>query len=123
MVLGVALVGCVAGIASAQSGIGVPCSVRIRPRAAADYDPSTEVILRGQLVGQENGMLLLRLSAGVVRVDAGTLGSRTQLVGSTVEVLASKRQEERRQWFVAREVRHGGGNVVLRDVQGVPVQL
>lgn len=108
----------------AQAAATVTCSVRIRPRAAADYDPSTEVLLRGRVIGREAGLILLRLPAGTVRVDAGAWGgAETLAAGSSVEVLASKRQEDGRQRFLAREIRHAEGLVAIRDAQGVPLQL
>ena len=41
------------GSLQAQVRLSVPCSVRIRPAAAADYDLASEVNLRGILVGRE----------------------------------------------------------------------
>jgi hypothetical protein len=99
----------------------VPCSVRIRPVAAADYDPSSEFTLRGTVTESQAGQLKLRLPFGVVRIQVGTaFPSGTVAVGQVVEVLASKRQDDQGQRFVAREVRHPGGTTVLRDAQGVP---
>ena len=40
----------------AQATASATCSVRIRPRAAADYDPSAEVLLRGRVIGREAGL-------------------------------------------------------------------
>jgi hypothetical protein len=109
------------GPALAQATVGVPCAVRIRPRAASDYDPSREVILRGRVVGREQGLILLRLSAGIVRVDAGAwVGPGSSDANSAVEILASGRQENGRQWFLAREISHAGGRVMIRDARGVP---
>lgn len=108
----------------AQATAAATCSVRIRPRAAADYDPSAEVLLRGRVIGREAGLILLRLPAGTVRVDAGAWGGAATLeAGSSVEILASRRQEDGRQRFLAREIRHSEGLVVIRDAEGVPLQL
>jgi hypothetical protein len=99
-------------------------SVRILPPAALDYDLSNEVLLRGQVVGREKGTLLLRLKAGTVRVDTGSwVGSELVQLGTDIEVVAAKRQEDGHQRFIARELRQAGGTVVLRDAQGVPVQF
>ena len=120
LALGLALAGFIAGPALAQATASVPCAVRIRPRAVADYDPSTEVVLRGRVMGRENGMLLLRLSAGIVKVNADSWGG--SVVGAPeVEVLASMRVEEGRQRFLAREIRSTEGLVAIRDAQGVPL--
>ena len=127
-ILGLALalgfLGFLATPVQAQTTASATCSVRIRPRAAADYDPSAEVLLRGRVIGREAGLILLRLPAGTVRVDAGAWGGAETLeAGSSVEVLASKRQEDGRQRFLAREIRHREGFVVIRDARGVPLQL
>lgn len=122
LALGLALVGVVAGPVQAQATVGVPCAVRIRPLAAADYDPSTEVLLRGRVIGRENGLILLRITAGIVRVDAGAWGgSAPYEAASTVEILASKRQEGGHQRFLAREIRQDSGSVMIRDARGVPL--
>ena len=116
-----ALAALLGGPLAAQATVAVPCTVRIRPRAAADYDPATEVTLKGRVAGWQDGHLLLRIPAGILRVDtaawdtAGTLGA-----GTPVEILASRRDEAGRQRFLAREVRHGGGILVVRDALGVP---
>jgi hypothetical protein len=95
--------------------------VRIRPRAAADYDPSTEVRLQGRFIGRDHGLLLLRLDAGVVRVDVGQWEEAVlREAGANVVILASKRQEAGRQRFVVREVQLPGGAVIIRDALGVP---
>jgi hypothetical protein len=121
LVLGLALMGCIAAPGLAQATAGAPCTVRIRPQAAADYDPSTEVLLQGRLVGRENGLLLLRLRAGIVRVDMGAWEEAVlREAGSSLAILASKRLENGRQRFVAREVHLTSGSVIIRDAQGVP---
>jgi hypothetical protein len=82
------------------------------------------VLLHGQVIGVENGLILLRLPAGVVRVDVGSWeGQGTREGRTSVEILACKCQSEGRQRFLAREIRHAGGCVTLRDARGVPVQL
>ena len=60
------------GTLQAQVRLSVPCSVRIRPAAAVDYDLASEVSLRGGIVGREGHLLLLQLRAGLVRIDAGS---------------------------------------------------
>ncbi len=107
---------------TASSG-AVPCSVRIRPIAAADYDPASEFTLQGTVIAVLDGALKLRLPFGVIRVQVGqALRHGTLAVGETIEVLASRRQDDAGQRFVAREVRTASGTVVLRDAQGVPVR-
>jgi hypothetical protein len=106
-----------AGTASA------PCSVRIRPQAAAEYDLSTEVVLTGTVADLQGSTLRLRLPYGTVRVDLGSAASAASVkVGDPVQVTASKRTEGLSQRFVARELRGAGATVVIRDAQGVPVQ-
>jgi len=101
----------------------VPCSVRIRPMAAAGYDPGSEMLLRGTVTDAKDGILKLRLPYGVVRIQVGlALESVTVDAGQAVEVLASRRQDDHGQWFVAREVRTGASTLVLRDARGVPVR-
>lgn len=117
-----ALAGGSGAVAMAQSTASASVAVRIRPRAAADYDPATEVSLRGLVAGWEGGMILLRIPAGTVRVDAGNwIGAEAIPAGTAVEILAAKRQEEGRQRFLAREIRHAGGILAVRDPQGVPL--
>lgn len=101
----------------------VPCSVRIRPKPAADYDPGSEMLLRGSVASAKDGVLKMRLPFGVVHIQVGTaLDGACLDMGQAVEVLASRRQDDRSQWFVAREVRGGIRPLVLRDSQGVPVR-
>jgi hypothetical protein len=101
----------------------VPCSVRIRPMAAAGYDPGSEMLLSGTVTDAKDGILKLRLPYGVVRIQVGlALESVSVDAGQAVEVLASKRQDDHGQWFVAREVRTGASTLVLRDARGVPVR-
>jgi hypothetical protein len=115
------LVGLIGIPALAQNTNGTPCTVRIRPRAAADYDPSTEVNLRGQVAGWKAGAILLQITAGILPVDTGAWNTaKTLEAGSTVEILASKRVEEGRQRFLAREIRYAGGVLAIRDARGVP---
>jgi len=121
LALGLMLAAACAGQALAQSSTTVPCSVRIRPRAAADYDPSTEVSLRGRVVGAEQGLILLKIAAGTLRVEAGSLAD-FGTSGPEVVILASMRMEGGRQRFLAREIRTEGGLVKLRDALGVPLQ-
>ncbi len=98
----------------------VPCTVRIRPRAAADYDLSTQVELRGTISEVQAGSLRLRLPFGTVTVELGGSAS-TLSVGQSVTVVASKRSSEAGQRLVAREVRGTESTLILRDAQGVPV--
>lgn len=122
LALALALAGFIAEPALAQATASATVTVRIRPRAAADYDLSSEVILRGQVVAHEKGIIRLRLSPGVVRVDTGAWnGSDLLQPGTAIEVVAAKRQEDGRQRHIAREIRHAGGVVVIRDAQGVPL--
>lgn len=110
--------------ALAQSTATASIAVRIRPRAAADYDPATEVSLQGLVAGWDGGMILLRLPVGTVRVDTGKwTGAEAIPAGSVVEILAAKRQEGGRQRFLAREIRHAGGVLAVRDLQGVPLPV
>lgn len=116
-----ALVGLVGVPAQAQNTKCAPCTVRIRPRAAADYDPSAEVDLHGQVAGWREGVILLRIAAGILPVDTGAWNTaKTLEAGSTVEILASKRVEEGRQRFLARVIRYDGGVLAIRDARGVP---
>jgi hypothetical protein len=79
------------------------------------------VLLQGHLVGRENGLLLLRLKAGIVRVDVGPWEEAVlREAGASVFILASKRQEAGHQRFVARQIHLPSGSVVLRDALGVP---
>ena len=124
LALGLALAGFIAGPALAQATATATATVHIRPRAAADYDLSSEVLLRGQVVVCEKNVILLRLSVGIVRVDTGAWGGAGLLQPETaVEVVAAKWQEDGHQRFIAREIRHAGKLVVIRDTQGVPLQL
>jgi hypothetical protein len=126
LVFGLALAECSGGpaLAQTQAKAEATCTVRILPRAAAGYDPSTEMVLRGRVIGRENGLILLRIPAGIVRVDAGAWDeAAAREAGVTLEILASKRQENGRQRFLAREIRHPGGRVVIRDALGVPVPV
>ena len=110
--------------ASSTASATAMATVRILPRAAAGYDPAAEVLLRGLVGGWDGDQLLLRLSAGMVRVDTGSWNTREALaVGSSVEVLASKIQQDGRQRFLAREIRHAQGLNVIRDAQGVPIPV
>lgn len=111
------------GQATAATAGSVPCSVRIRPKVAADYDPGSEMLLRGPVTSARDGILKVRLPFGVVHIQVGTALDGASLgPGQVVEVLASKRQDDRSQWFVAREVRSGPSTLVLRDSRGVPVR-
>jgi hypothetical protein len=123
MAVGLSLLGVLALPVQAQATAGVHCAVRIRSRAAADYDHSTEVLLHGLVIGREQGMLLLRIAAGIVRVEVGSWEDAVvKKAPAEVVVLAAKRQEEGRQRLVAREIRFPGGCVTLRDANGAPLQ-
>lgn len=101
----------------------VPCSVRIRPMAAAGYDPGSEMLLRGTVASAKDGILKVRLPFGVVQIQVGPdLDNSPVDRGQVVEVLASRRQDDHGQWFVAREVRTETSTLVLRDARGVPVR-
>ena len=105
-----------------SASASISCSVRIRPIAAADYNPSSELTLRGTVAEVRPGIVLLRLPYGLVRVQVGArLQESTPAVGQSVEVVASKWQDDQGQRFVARELRFNGSTLVLRDAQGVPV--
>jgi len=107
---------------AARSSATATCTVRIRPLAAADYDPSSEVVLRGTVVDIQGSTLRLRLACGTVRVEVGTaLASLSVAPGQAVEITGAKRQDERGQRFLARELRAGSRVLVLRDADGVPV--
>jgi len=104
--------------------VQVPCSVRIRSPLAADYDPGSEFTLEGTVLAAHGGVLNLRLPMGVVKVRVGSAFPPDAVrPGQTVVVLAARTQDDHSQWFVAREVRRAEGTLVLRDAQGVPVQL
>jgi len=106
----------------AQSTRSASIAVRIRPLAAADYDLSSEVTLRGVVEGWEGGAIRLRLAAGFLRVDTGVLDTSGLLeAGAAIEVLASRRVVDGRQQFLAREIQHAGGVLRLRDASGVPL--
>ena len=98
----------------------VTCSVRIRSRAAADYDPSAELVLSGTVVSAQAGSLRLRLAAGTVRVDLGSAVPAVTL-GENVAVTVSRLQNENGQHFVARELHAAAGDQIFRDADGVPV--
>jgi len=120
--LGVAAIGVICSIIAGSTSATAKVTVRIVPRAAFDYDLSNEVILRGQVVAREKDIILLRLKVGTVRVDTGSwAGSALLEPGTDIEVVAAKRQENGRQRFLAREIHHAGGSVVIRDTQGVPL--
>lgn len=122
--LGVLAIGVACSIIAGKNSATATASITVRvlPRAGLDYDLSNEVILRGQVVAREKDILVLRLKAGTVRVDTGSwVGSELAQPGTDIEVVAAKRQEDGRQRFIAREIRHAGGSVVLRDAQGVPL--
>jgi hypothetical protein len=108
-------------VAKAQSTCSASIAVRIRPLAAADYDLSSEVTLHGVVEGWEGGAIRLRLTAGVLRVDTGTLDTSALLeAGTAIKVLASRHMVDGRQKFLAREIQHAGGVLTLRDALGVP---
>ena len=118
------LSGVFAGAAFAQSSaaVGVRCTVRIRPAAAADYDLASEVVLRGHVVGHEGNLVLLRIPAGTVRVDAGAAEAAARIpLQVSVEVTAAKWQDGNRQRLLAREIRFPGETLVLRDGFGAPL--
>ena len=101
----------------------VPATVRILPASPADYNLADELTLRGTVAEAQEGFLKLRLPAGQVRVQVGRAfpGGRLR-AGEVVEVLASRWQDDHGQHLMAREVRHAGGTLVLRNAEGVPVQ-
>lgn len=102
-----------------QARATAPCTARIRALGAADYDLSAEVVLRGRVVGKEGGILLLRLAAGLVRVDVGSTSGVSKIpADASIEVLGSKCQEGGRQRLLAREIRLAEGLLVFRDEQG-----
>lgn len=109
-------------VALAQSTASASIAIRIRPRAAADYDPATEVSLRGVVEEWEDGTIRLRLRAGLLRVDTGAQDTSGLFeAGAAVEILASRRMVEGRQRFLAREIQHAGCILRLRDALGVPL--
>lgn len=123
MAVGLGMLGMLSLPVRAQAQVGVPCSVRIRSLASADYDAATEVLLHGLVVGWEQGLLLLRIPAGTVRVEVGPWAEAIIEKGLTeVQLLAAKRQDEGGQRLVARELRYGGGLVAIRDANGVPLK-
>ena len=112
------------GALQAQTRLTVPCTVRIRPITAADYDLGSELTLQGRLVGREGRLLLLEFRTGLVRVDPGpSAEAQALLPGSLVAVVAARLQEDGRQRLLARQLRVGDRTQVLRDALGVPVQL
>ena len=111
-----------AGPAWAQATASIPISVHIRSHAAGGYEPSSELLLRGRVIGRDQGLFLVRIAAGVVRVNAGAWpGPEPRDAKASLEILAARRQENGRQIFLAREIRTASGTVVLRDTQGVPL--
>jgi len=111
-------------MAQASARVSVPCAVRIRSMASADYNPAGEFLLKGKVSEVENGILKLRLPFGVVRIQVGrAFKGETLAIGQEVEVVASAWQDDLGQHVVGREIRHGGDLLVLRDAQGVPNQL
>jgi hypothetical protein len=110
--LGVLAIGVICSIIAGSTSATATVTVHIRPRVAFDY---------GQVVAREKEIILLRLKVGTVRVDTGSwAGSALLEPGTDIEVVAAKRQEDGRQRFLAREIHHAGGSMVLRDAQGVP---
>jgi len=108
--------------AGGNSGVHIPCAVRIRPIAAAEYDPAGELTLRGTVLEAREGILKVRLSMGQVRVQVGPLlTSGAVAVGQIIEVIASRWQDEGGQRLIAREVHTATSTFVLRDARGVPV--
>lgn len=109
-------------MAMAQSTSRATCSVRIRPREAADYDLSSEVTVRGVVEGWKGASIRLRLAAGLLQVDTGGRDTSGLFeAGATIQVLASRRVVDGRQQFLAREIQHAGGVLRLRDALGVPL--
>jgi hypothetical protein len=106
----------------ANGSFSIPCAVRIRPIASADYDLSNECVLRGEVTAVRDRLLKVRLTFGVIHIEIGNGGGHLGIgEGQRIEVLACKRQEGLRQWFIAREIRTSSGVLVLRDAQGVPL--
>ncbi|HJV37894.1 MAG TPA: hypothetical protein VJ528_03565 [Geothrix sp.] len=118
-----ALAGGSEAVVMAQSTSSATCTVRIRPREAADYDLSTEVTIQGVVEGWEGRSIRIRLAAGVLRVDTGAWNTSGLFeAGTPLEVLASRSVVEGRQRFLAREIRHAGGVLMIRDAFGAPIQ-
>ena len=110
-------------VAIAQSTSSATCTVRIRPHEAADYDLSTEVTLHGVAEGWESRSIRLRLAAGFLRVDTGGWNTAGLFkAGTSLEILATRSMVEGRQQFLAREIHHAGGVLLLRDASGAPTQ-
>ncbi|WP_243286173.1 hypothetical protein [Geothrix terrae] len=110
-------------VVMAQSTSSATCTVRIRPREAADYDLSTEVTIHGVVDGWEGRSLRIRLAAGVLWVDTGGWNTSNLFeAGTPLEVLASRSVVEGRQRFLAREIRHARGVLTIRDAFGAPIQ-
>jgi hypothetical protein len=123
LILGLSLV-VVPGLAQAEprATLAVPCSVRIRAIASADYDPSSEFTLQGTVIALGDGHLKLKVSCGVVTVQTGSaFPGQAISLGQTLAVIACTMQKEGSQRIVARELRHAGGSHALRDVRGVPL--
>ena len=81
-----------------------------------------DITVRGRVIGRDQGLFLVRIAAGVVRVNAGAWpGPEPRDAKASLEILAARRQENGRQIFLAREIRTASGTVVLRDTQGVPL--
>ena len=119
-VLVLATMGPLMAQAAPQATLAVPCAVRIRPRIAADYDPSSELVLSGTVVAAQTGSLRLQLASGTVRVDLGSAVPAVA-VGQDVVITVSRLQDDLGQRFVARELHSAEGDQVLRDAEGVPV--
>ena len=120
--LGLLLATLLAGPAWAQATASIPISVHIRSHVAGGYEPSSELLLRGRVIGRDQGLFLVRIAAGVVRVDAGAwAGPEPRDAEISLEILAARHQENGRQTFLAREIRTASGTVLLRDAQGVPL--
>ena len=99
----------------AQARLTVPCTVRIRPIEAADYDLGSEVTIQGRILGREGRLLLLEIKGGRVRVDPGRSEEILALApGTDVLVVAAKVQEEGHQRLLARLIRIEGRTLVLR---------
>ncbi len=120
--LGLLLATLLAAPALAQATATIPISVHIRSRAAGGYEPSSELLLRGRVIGRDQGLFLVRITAGVVRVNAGAWhGPEPRDAEASLEIIAARHQENGRQTFLAREIRTASGTVVLRDTQGMPL--
>jgi hypothetical protein len=103
--------------ALAQASVIATCTVRIVSSATQVEDMSSAVLLKGRVVSQENGQLLLRMTAGLVRVEVGRWDGLIQgEVRPIVNILADRRQENGRQRLLARKIFLGGDGEMTRGL-------